>query len=498
MASIKGKQHFEFEAISLDANSSETQYRQIEMQIRSAITGGVLIVGTSVPSSRKLAKILGVSRNTVLAAYEQLTSEGYLETTRGSGTRVSMLPPEAFQFTASQAYAANCVSEDDCLSTSGRLLKQFAQVPLGGSGPAKPFRPHLPAVDEFPTNVWNRLASEQVRWTTEHLHPSDPRGYRPLRECITEYMAVSRGVSCGMDQVIITSGSQQGLQLITQILLEQNDSVWVEEPGNMPAVELLRLLRLNPVAVPLDEHGIDITRAPIDAATPKLIYVTPGGQWPMAITMSLKRRLELLSFAQSQDSWVLEDDYNGEFRYTGRPHPALSGLDQRGRTIYMGSFSKTLFPAIRLGFLVVPSSLAGVFSYARWLNDRYSASLNQKVLHRFIESGHYLRHLRTMRALYHERQGLLYDLLIREFGDDIHLELPESGMHLVVRGRTARLDNQLLASAQRASVEFHPVRAYAQHPKTVPGLILGFAAFDAKTTKKAITNWSREFYVGER
>lgn len=493
MPRTNAKQRFEFEGILLDPDSSETQYRQIELQIRTAITDGMLAAGARVPSSRKLAQVLGVSRNTVLAAYEQLISEGYLETSRGSGTRISTLSPEAFQFPVHKSYAADHQSVDDCLSTTGRLLSQFAKSPSVSLGPATPFRPHLPAIDEFPTNVWNRFASEQARWTTEHLQQCDSQGYRPLRESIAEYMAVSRGVTCTMENVIITSGSQQGLQLLVQVLLEQNDSVWVEEPGNLPAVELLRLLRLNAVAVPLDEHGIDITRAPADAAIPKLIYVTPGGQWPMTMTMSLKRRLALLAFAQTHNSWILEDDYNGEFRYTGRPHPALASLDQQGRTIYMGSFSKTLFPAIRLGFLVVSSGLAGVFSHARWLNDRFSPTLNQKVLYRFIESGQYLKHIRRMRSLYRERQKLLYDLLVREFGENICIELPESGMHLVVRGRTAKLDSQILSSAQRASVECHPVRAYAQQPHAARGLILGFAAFDAKATAKAVANWSREF-----
>tara|TARA_R110000868_G_scaffold411783_1_gene710406 strand:- start:111242 stop:112723 length:1482 start_codon:yes stop_codon:yes gene_type:complete len=490
--SRRAKERFEFEAIFIEKSADVSQYQQLEDQIRAGISSGLLTPGSRVPSSRKLSQMLGISRNTVLTAYEQLISEGYLESETGSGTQVSLFPPEAFEF---GNVSGTQTQENDfkaSLSASGKLLDEYASWMPEFASQAEPFRPHLPAVKEFPRATWNRLANEQARWSMRHLEQCDAQGYEPLRAAVAEYMGVSRGVSCSKEQVIITSGAQQGLNLVTQVLLEPRDEIWVEEPGNAPANQLLELLGFNITPVPVDREGIDLTRVPARKKSPKLMYVTPGGQWPMAMTMSLNRRLELLAEAERQQSWIIEDDYNGEFRYTGRPHPALCSLDQRGRTIYMGSFSKLLFPAIRLGFLIVPEQIAGAFAYARWLNDRFSPPLMQMVLHRFIESGQFLKHIRQMRSLYHTRQTCLYEALMSELGDQLDLELPESGMHLVVQGKTAQQDRALMDAAQRAGVEFHPVHIYAREPKQARGLILGFAAFDEKSIRKAVRAWAKE------
>lgn len=489
----RAKQHFEFEAIAIDRSASESQYRQLENQIREAITNGLLTAGSRVPSSRRLAGMLGVSRNTVLTAYEQLLSEGYLESETGSGTRVAQFLPEAFEYAEQSETAQATGSFEELLSTSGKMLARYASWMPEFAPIPQPFRPHLPAVKEFPSAAWNRLASEQARWSMRHLDQCDAQGYEPLRQAVAEYMGVSRGVSCSSRQVIITSGAQQGLNLVTQLLLEPQDAIWVEEPGNAPANQLLELLGFRILPVPVDQAGIDLTRVPEPQTSPKLIYVTPGGQWPLAMTMSPDRRQQLLAEAERHQSWIIEDDYNGEFRYTGRPYPTLSSLDQRGQTIYMGSFSKLLFPAIRLGFLIVPEQIAGAFLYARWLNDRFSPPLTQMVLHRFIESGQFLKHIRQMRSLYQERQTCLYETLMQELGDVIDVDLPESGMHLVVQGKTPQLDQELMAAADRANMEYHAVRMYARQPEQVPGMVLGFAAFDQKQIKKAVRNWAREF-----
>ncbi len=490
--SPRSKERFEFDTIRLDDSLSESQYSQLEGQIRSAISGRLLSAGTRVPSSRKLAQILGISRNTVLTAYEQLISEGYLETVRGSGTRVAGLPPEAFEFDEHPQLPLTGTATAECLSAAGRRLTELAKSFPSAADRATPFRPHLPAVDEFPVAVWNRFANERARWSSQQLNHCDPQGFPPLREAIAEYMAISRGVACAAEQVVVTSGAQQGLSLVMQLLIEPNDTVWVEEPGNAPANQLLELARARVVPVPLDAEGIDVSGMPTRGGKPKLIYVTPGGQWPMAMTMSLNRRLELLTVAQRHESWVIEDDYNGEFRYTGRPHPALCSLDQSGRTIYMGTFSKMLFPAIRLGFLIVPPKLSQTFAYARWLHDRFSPPLTQMVLHRFIESGNFLKHIRRMRSLYNDRQKFLYHSLLEHLKTHIEVDLPESGLHLVVRGVTARAEDRLIAAAKRAGVEYHSVKMYSREPKAVRGIILGFAAFDKQATEKAIRDWSVE------
>lgn len=485
------KEQFEFDWIQLDNNAATPVYQQLENQLRHAITDQVLQPEDRVPSSRNLASAIGVSRNTVLSAYEQLISEGYLESIRGSGTRVAKIPPQAFEFdTASKSNDPPVNSLDDLSPLGQQLSEESHWLPPVATHP-KAFTPHLPATDEFPLQIWNRFSNEQARWSSRHLNLGEPQGYLPLRESIAQYMAVSRGLSCTPQQVVITSGSQQAFTMIAQLLLTPGDTAWVEEPGNAPANRLLDIAGAQLVPVPLDSEGIDLSRVPKKKPTPKLICVTPGGQWPMGMTMSLNRRLQLIATAQRHKSWIIEDDYNGEFRYTGRPHASLSSLDSSGRTIYMGTFSKLLFPAIRLGFLIVPPQLAKTFAYVRFLQDRSSPQLVQMTLHRFIESGNFVKHIRRMRSLYAERQTTLYESLQKHLGDFIEVQKPESGMHLTVRGVTKKADERLITAACRAKVEFHPVSIYSRTHET-QGMIVGFAAFDKNTIQRTVRRWAKE------
>lgn len=487
-------ERFEFEAICFDVESSDHRYTQLERQLREAISTGVLRAGSRVPSSRSLSKSLNVSRNTVIAAYTQLISEGYLDPCVGSGTRVATMPPEAFEHGRPCSPAKRKELGADALSSLGRqFAKESKLLPLV-PGAAMPFLPHLPAVDVFPIDIWNRLMNEQARWSTKHLHLCDPQGFLPLRESLAEYMAVSRGVACAADQVVITAGAQQATTLTAQLLLEQKDRVWVEDPGNTPANRLFEQAGARVEGFPLDSEGIDL-RGAENRKSPKLISVTPGCQWPLTMTMSLSRRLELLALARQSQAWVLEDDYNSEFRYSGRPHPSLCSLDKTGRTIYLGTFSKMLFPAIRLAFLIVPSDLAPTFAYAKWLQDRGSPPLTQMVLHRFIETGNFVKHLRRMRTLYAERQRVLYEGLKKHFGNEIRYSLPDSGMHLVIRGRTKKVEAKLIAAARRAKIQFHLVKIYSQQPDSdsARGIILGFAGYDTQSSKRALRNWIREY-----
>lgn len=486
----KMTQRFEFDAIRLDRQSSETQYRQLENQIRTAILSGLLNGGSRIPSSRSLSKSLGVSRNSVTAAYEQLISEGYLETQVGSGTCVSTSLPESFEFRQLKPPRRHHRNLKAKLSMQGKQLERYATWLPAMPKIAKPFRPHLPAIDEFPIQVWNQITHEVVRRTaSRQLEHCDPQGYAPLRESIAEYMRIARGVHCGADQVIVTSGAQQALALTIQLLLDPHDTVWVEDPGNTPAQQVLELSVASVVPVPLDAEGIDIASMAKNRQRPKLIYVTPSSQWPMGMTMSLQRRMELIAMAQRDDSWILEDDYNGEYRYVGRPQPALCSLDDSGQTIYTGTFSKILFPAIRLGFLIVPPDLAQPFTYAKWLADRFSPPLPQMVLHRFIEDGHFAKHTRRMRSLYRERQRHLHQLVQKYLPDVATVDLPESGMHLIVQGVNAKADAKLIATAKQVGIESHSVAMYANHPKQARGLILGFAAYTQTETTQAIKTW---------
>lgn len=491
---IRKQESFEFEGIHFDEKSSEHRYVQLEQQIRSAVAAGRLSAGARVPSSRNLARLLNVSRNTVLTAYEQLISEGYLESIAGSGTRVATIPPEAFEQRPARASSKTPSIGIEALSSVGRALaKQANRLTLVSQDPV-PFLPHLPAMDQFPIDVWNRLSSEQSRWSSKHLLLCEPQGYLPLRESIAEYMGLSRGVDCSADQVIITASSQQSTMLLGQLLLEPNDVVWVEDPGDSPARCVLELARAKIHGVPVDAEGIDLSAANSKPPS-KLICVTPGGQWPLAVTMSLNRRLELLARAKQFKSWILEDDYNGEFRYSGRPHRSLCSLDSSGRTIYMGTFSKMLFPSLRIAFLIVPWAMSETFAFAKWLQDRGAATLPQMVLHRFIETGNFIKHIRRMRTLYAQRQRVLYEGLQKHFQENIKVDLPESGLHLVVFGRTKKIEARLVAAAERANVQFHLVKTYARDPNAASsrGIILGFAAYDEKSSQLTLRRWAAEF-----
>lgn len=483
-------EQFEFESIQLKAESTTPVYQQLESQLRQAISTRTLLPGDRLPSSRNLATAIGVSRNTVLAAYGQLNSEGYLESAHGSGTRVAKMLPHAFEFDSAAPPAAAPLKLADSLSAVGRQFSIEAEwLPTTTLTP-KAFTPHLPAIDEFPLEVWNRFHKEQSRWSTRHLMLGDPQGYLPLRESIAQYMAVSRGLACDADQVIITSGAQQAVTMLGQLLLERGDIVWVEEPGNAPANRLLSIAGGQLVPLPLDAEGIDLSRAPNTKASPKLICVTPGGQWPMGMTMSLQRRLELIVLAHKHQSWIIEDDYNGEFRYAGRPHASLSSLDSTGRTIYLGSFSKLLFPAIRLGFLIVPPMLAKSFAYARFLQDRGSPPLIQMVLHRFIESGHFVKHIRRMRTLYAERQSVLCESLRKHLAGWLKVEQPESGMHLVALGVSDAAESKLISAAAEARVALHPASMYSLTGEA-RGMILGHAAYDRNTIQRTVRRWAK-------
>lgn len=489
----KSRALFEFASLRLSPDGADTQYRQLENQIRSAIQAGALKPRVRLPSSRALAADLGIARNTVLAAYRQLISEGYLQSVHGSGTTVSTHIPESFDTAGSSSF----LSRGD--SPTYRFSRRYEQylatsetLPDVGRRP-RPFQPHIPAIDAFPQEKWKRLTREVLSWSESQFGHSDPLGYKPLRQSIAEYLSLSRGVPCDPEQVVVTGGSQQALQLLMPLLINPGDDVWVEEPGNDPAAHALELFGANVVSRPVDGDGIQLESVRKRDA-PAMIYVTPACQWPTSTTMSLSRRTELIRFSQRVECWVIEDDYNGEYRFSGRPEQPLSSLDAEGRTIYMGTFSKLLFPGIRLGFVVVPRLLIKPLTSVRWLNDRYLPPLNQMILHRFIESGLFLKHVRQMRQLYRQRRDLLFEQLQESFGNAVRADLPAAGMHLVVRGRTKAVEKKLVSSARKVGIDFHPISLYARHAVSPPGLILGYAAYDGRSTRSAVRRWADAFH----
>lgn len=351
------------------------------------------------------------------------------------------------------------------------------------------FRPGIPALDAFPIDAWGQLAGR--RWRSippTVLTYSEARGYPPLREAIAEYLQHSRGVRCTADQVIIVSGTQQAITLTAQVLLDPGDGVWMEDPGYPRAKGAFRWAGAALRPVPLDDQGLDLEAARTIDADARLAYVTPSHQYPLGITMSLRRRLKLLEWAKQSAAWILEDDYDSEYRYVGRPIAALQGLDDAGRVIYVGTFSKVLYPALRLAYLVVPPRLVEAFAAARTLVDRCPPLIQQMVLTDFLEEDHFERHIRRMRSLYAARQSVLIDAVRDTLGDRLQIGSDEAGLHLVGLLERGVDDRAVSRALERRDIIAPPLSFYASRPLERGGLVLGYAAVDEDTILEGVAH----------
>lgn len=471
-------------SVELDPAASVPLYRQVYQDIRQAILSSKLLPEMQLPSTRMLADELEVSRTTILEAYEQLTAEGYLESRVGSGTYVARELPEDLLRVRGQSHisdpsqrTANGSTEASPLSARGELLTDIELSSFRADEKSRPFRPGLPALDSFPIETWSQITSR--RWRSI---PASMLGYRqstgfpPLRETVADYLQESRGVHCSPEQVIIVSGTQQAITLTAHVLLDPGDRAWIEDPGYPRARSAFRWAGARTIPVPLDDEGLKIAPLRCGDEYARLAYVTPSHQYPLGMTMSLSRRLELLDWAERSDAWILEDDYDSEYRYEGRPIAALQGLDNSGRVIYVGSFSKVLFPALRLGYLVVPESLVEAFSAAKSLVERCPPLAPQMVVTDFIEEGHFERHLRRMRTLYAERQSILIKALSAKTGDLLDVSSDEAGLHLTAFLKPDFDDQEVSSALQERSVVAPPLSFYASRSLDRDGLVLGYAA----------------------
>lgn len=479
--------------IQLDDKASAVPlHRQIYEAIRRSILGGDFTPRMRLPSTRLLAKQLGVARMTVVNAYEQLLAEGYLEGKTGAGTFVAAtLPEEMLRVAEGQSLRRKESSgpRPQTLSSRGRWLASMSVTALRVQADVNHFAFHngMPAVDEFPFKLWSQLASR--RWRNpprELLGYGDPAGYFPLREAIAAHLKSARAVHCDASQIIVVAGSQQALDLTARVLLDPDDVAWIEDPCYPGARNALLSAGAKVVPVPVDEEGFDLASALKRSLRARLVYVTPSHQFPLGITMSLSRRLALLEWAKRADAFVVEDDYNSEYRYAGRPLASLQGLDQCGRVIYIGTFSKTIFPSLRLGCIVVPQELTGAFIAARALIDRHSPSLDQAILADFIKEGHFARHIRRMRALYEERQEILVAAAERELEGLMELRPAEAGMHLVGWLPKKVNDRAAAESAARYGIEASPLSAYTTNALPRSGLVLGYTAVNARQIKDGV------------
>ncbi|MGH9842073.1 MAG: PLP-dependent aminotransferase family protein [Blastocatellia bacterium] len=475
-------------AITLDQQAPLPLHRQLYDELRQSILKGRLTAGDRVPSTRSLARSLGVSRATVTQSYEQLISEGYLQTAVGSGTSVSaQLPDELIEAAPVRAARPAMAAKraNIRLSDYGARLREIIREPEEPNEVIS-FRYCRPAVDQFPVEQWRRLLLRHYRGRDAKMldYADDGRGYGPLREAIASYLARSRAVRCSPDQVIIVNGSQQALHLTAQVLLDRGDRVAVEEPGYLGARHafLMHGARLHPT--PVDQSGVVVDSLP--AGPTKLAYVTPSHQFPTGAVLSLQRRLELLAWAENRGALIVEDDYDSEFRYGGRPIPALQGLDQNDAVIYVGTFSKVLFPSLRIGYLVVPHSLSDVFERAKWLADRHTPTPEQQALADFIREGHLERHLRRMRMLYDNRRQALVRALTAQFGARVTILGENSGMHLMIKLQTNLANSEVLRRAAEAGVGLNDARIYYLGQGGAGEFVLGYGALSERKIQEGI------------
>jgi len=427
-----------------------------------------------IPNNVGLADDLRVSRTTTLLAYEQLIAEGYVSARHGSGTFVeSELPDDLPQQASPRRDARN---KHPQLSRRGAAL---AATPLAArriSGPPRAFRLGVPALDLFPLRLWSQLVTRRLRSTTiSQLDYADPAGCAELRGAIANHLQMARGTRCSADQVFIVAGAQRALQMVSSVLLDPGDRVWLENPGYPGARGALMGAGARIVPVRVDSDGLDVAAAARQAPDARMAMVTPSNQFPFGVPMSLVRRLALLKWASGAGAWVVEDDYDSEFRYGTRPFPCLHGLDADGRVIYIGTFAKSVFPALRLGFVVVPSDLHASFVAARRTSDLHPPVLEQMALADFIVDGHYARHLRRMRSAYRERLEALSDAVEHTCAGALRLRPVHTGLHAVAD--LDDVDEELVFEEAKArGIEVAPLGTYFIGRRTANGLVLGFAS----------------------
>jgi len=455
---------------ALDPTAEEPLYRQIYHRFRRAISSGVLKPGDRIPSARALAKELGLARGTIEVAYSLLAAEGYVQARGQAGTVVTpglKLPAPA--------------------PAVARTISEHPQAVALNPESILPFQMGLPALDAFPRKIWARLGARCARaiQAADLAYPS-AQGSQALRDEIAAYLQVSRGIACPPSQIFITSGYRQTLALIVRALLKAEDRVWLEDPGYPPTRELLRHSRIHTVPVPVDQDGLVVPRGLKSAPRAKAAVVTPAHQSPLCVSLSLPRRLALLDWASRASSWIIEDDYDGEYRYVSRPLPALKSLDRDGRVLYAGTFSKVLFPGIRLAYLVVPENLVERFLQISHVFSGGTPALTQAIVTAFITEGHFGRHIQRMRKLYNDRRNATASGLSAVLGAHMRIAPQPGGMHLVLPLERRLSDTSLAQRMRSHGLYAQALTDWSSEKRPVPSLLLNFTNVDSQSTAEKL------------
>ncbi|CRM73197.1 HTH-type transcriptional regulatory protein GabR [Pseudomonas sp. 24 E 13] len=503
MPSIAPPLSFNPAGIELDRRQGLT--RQLYEALRQRVLDGRLVSGTRLPATRDLATALSISRNSVVRAYDQLYAEGFIESRVGDGTYVAQLPmPKKLSTQVSTGFSTGLSPglstkwadlpehlDDEVIHSTGLVRVKNHHLPQPPSGPPRAFRVGVPAFDLFPFEVWAKLNGAFWRKPDlEQLCYGDPAGDSRLRGLIAAYLRSSRGMQCTAEQIVITSGAQQAISLCAQLLVEPGDGVAVENPGYRAAGHAFALAGGQLQGVPVDSEGLDcqVLNALHDC---RVAYVTPSHQYPLGVVMSLARRLELLAWAERTGGWIVEDDYDGEYRYSGAPLSPLAALDRSGRVLYVGTFGKVAFPALRLGYLVLPAALVQAFTRRRAVDMRHSEVSTQAVMAEFMAAGHFQRHIRRMRRAALNRRNAL----LAGWPDGLPgvgaLPSVAAGLHLTVRVDSLAREQALLAQARAVEVEITGLSSYWLAGTSPPadqhaGLLMGFAAVPEAAIAQAL------------
>jgi GntR family transcriptional regulator/MocR family aminotransferase len=434
-------------------------------QVRGAIHAGALKPGGRLPSSRDLARRIGVARASVVAAYDQLLAEGYARGRIGSGT-----------FVADDLTGVIDVGEAAPRATTAPNPPSLADVPFSNGRTLMDARAH---------DAWGASTRRALKALgPEHFGYADPAGDPRLKTAVADYLRAARGVVCTPDQVVITAGAQHAVELALRALVRPGDPVWLEDPGYHATWAAAANLGARAVGVPVDGAGLIVSDGVARAPDARMAFVTPSHQFPLGVAMSMGRRLELIAWAKAAQAWILEDDYASEYRYAGRPLPSLQGLDGGRRVIYVGTLNKAIFPGLRLGYLVAPREIVGALSELRRLADRQPPTLTQAVALDFLESGHFAAHIRRRRIAYRAQRDALAEALTRHLGDRLEVSVPDQGMHLIAYLREGS-DVAVEAAAAEAGIAARAISPLYHDAPARQGLLLGFTGFPARAMDAA-------------
>lgn len=460
--------------MALDVRSETPLYRQISVWFQQAILAGRLQPGQRVPSTRALAKALRISRIPVLSAYELLIAEGYFQTFVGAGTCVSHSIPDTPLLPKRYGSSSAIPSARESVEVRPVSLRaaslRFPRAWLER-------RRGCTDLEHFPIGIWSKLVNRHARKISRDIMGyGEPMGYEPFREAVAEYLGAFRAVKCDASQILITTGAQQGFLISALTLLDQNDAAWVEEPAYPAVCQALRAAGAQLVPVPVDRDGLIVERGIQTAKRVRAAFVSPSHQFPLGVTMSAARRIELLSWAARNDAWIVEDDYDSEFRFCGNPIASLQGLDGGGRVIYLGTLAKVMFPALRLGYMVLPKDLIPSFLNVRNASDTFSTSvLHQMVMTDFIREGHFSRHIKRMRTVYMERRRALAAAIREQAGDALELIGEDAGMYVAALLPPGVNDMEVVTRAHQMGIRVNTLSECYASPPERGGLMLQYA-----------------------